>query len=204
LPADTNDLLKDISKSCHACQFYYSKPNHFQIRDPAAIVFNHEIQLDLMYLRGKPVLHIVDVAKTFSTANFLLAQDVSSVWNTFLTGCATLYIGFPECILADQDFVFMATHWKTACELSNIHLRHTGTESQNSLGSGERFHSHIRRIYQKISLEFPTISKHVRLALSVKAINDICGPKGLVPSLLVFGVLPRLPGITSALPHQPD
>jgi hypothetical protein len=44
----------------------------------------------------------------------------------------------------------------------------------------------------------------VRLALSVKAIIDICGPEGLVPSLLVFEVLPRLPGITGALPHQSD
>jgi hypothetical protein len=204
LPADTKAVLKDISKSCHACQVYSSKPIHFQIRDPAAIVFNHEIQLDLMYLHGKPVLHIVDVATTFSAANFLPAQDVSSVWNTFLTGWATLYIGFPECILADQGSVFMATHWKTACELSNIHLRHTGTESHNSLGSGERFHSPLRRIYEKISLEFPTIPEHVRLALSVKAMNDICGPEGLVPSLLVFGVLPRLSGITSALPHQSE
>jgi hypothetical protein len=98
----------------------------------------------------------------------------------------------------------MATHWKTACELSNIHLRHTGTESHNSIGYGERFHSPLRRIYEKISLELPTISELVRLALSVKAMNDICGPEGRVPYLLVFGVLHRLPGITSAIPHQSD
>jgi hypothetical protein len=135
-----------------------------------------------MYLHTKLVVHIVDVATTFRAANFIPAQDVSSVWNTLLTGWETLYIGFTECILADQGSVFMATHWKTACELSNIHLRHTGTESNNSLGSGERFHSALRRIYEKISLEFPTIPEQVRLALSVKAMNDICGPKGLVPS----------------------
>jgi hypothetical protein len=34
--------------------------------------------------------------------------------------------------------------------------------------------------------------------------TDICGPEGLVQSLLVFGVLPRLTGISSALPHQSD
>jgi hypothetical protein len=92
VPADTKELFKDMSKSCHAFQVYSSKPIYFQIRDPAVIVSNHEIQLDLMYLHGKPVLHIVDVATTFSAANFLSAQDVSSVWNTFLAGWATLYI----------------------------------------------------------------------------------------------------------------
>jgi hypothetical protein len=147
-PADTKDLLNDISKSCLACQVYSSKPIHFQIRDPAEIVFNHEIQLDLMYLHGKPVFHIVDVATTFSAANFLSAQDVSSVLNTILTGWATLYIGFPECILAYQVSVSMATHWNTACDLSTIHLRHTGIEIHNSIGSGERFHSPLRRIFE--------------------------------------------------------
>ena len=38
--------------------------------------------------------------------------------------------------------------------------------------------------------------KHI-LRLSVKAINDTMGPNGLVPSLLVFGVLPSFPGPTS-------
>jgi hypothetical protein len=98
----------------------------------------------------------------------------------------------------------VATHWKTACELSNIHLRHTGTESHNSLGFGEHSCSPLRRIYETFSLEFQTIPKHVRLVLSGKAMNGVCGQEGLVPSLIVLSALPRLPGITSALPHQSD
>jgi hypothetical protein len=78
----------------------------------------------------------------------------------------------------------------------------TGTENYYSLVSGELFHSPLRRIYKYLSLEFPTIPEHVLLALSVKAMNDICGSERLLPSFLVFVVLPRLPVITSAIPHQ--
>jgi hypothetical protein len=117
------------------------------IRDPAAIVFNHEIQRDLMYLHGKSVFHTVDVAASFSAAKFLLAQDVSFVIEYFITGWATLYIGFPECILADQGSLVMDTHWKTACELSNIHFRETSTEYHKSIGFGERFQSPLRMTF---------------------------------------------------------
>jgi hypothetical protein len=78
----------------------------------------------------------------------------------------------------------------------------TGTENYYSLVSGELFHSPLRRIYKYLSLEFPTIPEHVLLALSGKAMNDICGSERLLPSFLVFVVLPRLPVITSAIPHQ--
>lgn len=39
----------------------------------------------------------------------------------------------------------------------------------------------------------PQIPKELSLALSVKAMNDTAGPKGLVPSLLLFGEIPRIP-----------
>jgi hypothetical protein len=51
-PADTKDLLKDISKSCHACQVYSSKPIHFQIRVGFLIEFQ-----DTNPKTGRPVCH---------------------------------------------------------------------------------------------------------------------------------------------------
>jgi hypothetical protein len=36
---------------------------------------------------------------------------------------------------------------------------------------------------------------YFRLAFSVKAMNDILGPEGLMLSLLVFGTLPQIPAV---------
>jgi Reverse transcriptase (RNA-dependent DNA polymerase) len=60
----------------------------------------------------------------------------------------------------------------------------------------------LRRIYNKVSLTHPDMPSQLRLALSVKAMNDTAGPNGLVPLLLLFGVIPRLPGDDSVFPDQ--
>jgi hypothetical protein len=51
-------------------------------------------------------------------------------------------------------------------------------------------------------MEYPSVTAELRLALSVKAMNDCVGPEGLVPSLLVFGVMPRLPDLPRQIPSQ--
>lgn len=40
-------------------------------------------------------------------------------------------------------------------------------------------------------MDFPDIDADYALSLAVNAVNDTVGPKGIVPSLLVFGIYPR-------------
>ncbi len=75
-------------------------------------------------------------------------------------------------------------------------------EAHNSLGSGERCHAPLRRIFLKIREEYPKIDKNIVLKLAVRAMNDTMGPEGLVPSYLVFGCIPRFPSTDSTLPTQ--
>ena len=71
-----------------------------------------------------------------------------------------------------------------------------------TLGTGERYHGPLRRIFKKVSDEYSSVSADLRLALSVKAMNDCTGPEGIVLSLLVFGVMPRLPDFPPQEPSQ--
>ena len=48
-------------------------------------------------------------------------------------------------------------------------------------------------MYKKLQLEGPKLSKHLRLALAVHAVNNTAGPDGITPSILVFGTVPRIP-----------
>src|SRR6266536_5224967 len=65
-------------------------------------------------------------------------------------------------------------------------------KAYNSVGKVERYHTPVRRVYKLFLKSFPEISKEERLALSVKCVNDIAGPDGLVPTLLVFGAYLRI------------
>jgi hypothetical protein len=112
-----------------------------------------------------------------------------------------MYAGMPVSILTDQGCVFLSTEWKHACKLGKVSLRHTGTESHNSLGAGEQIHSRIRTIYNKISADHPNLQPSIILSIAVKAIAT-AGTAGLVPSFLVFGVPPRPPETTKDFPAQ--
>jgi hypothetical protein len=43
-----------------------------------------------------------------------------------------------------------------------------------------------------VKTDFPGIGDDLALLYAVKARSDIANPKGLVPSILVFGTMPRL------------
>jgi hypothetical protein len=146
-----------------------------------------------MYLDNSPVLHVIDAGTHFMSARFLASVDTKTVWDTFLYCWALVYTGYPEQILTDQGSAFTSNVWATNCAETSIELLHTSVESHNSLGICEAYHSTIRRIYNKLSISFSDRPKSLRLAMTIKALNDTAGPNGLVPSLLLFGTYPRLP-----------
>jgi hypothetical protein len=94
--------------------------------------------------------------------------------------------------------------WKTLTESRGITLCISGVEAHNSLGIGERYLGPLRRVYQKIEHKFPHVGPALILRIAVKAINDTMGTNELVPSLLVFGVVPRFPPMSINLPNQRD
>lgn len=156
-------------------------------------------------VKEHPVLHIIDEGTNFQAASFLSKCDTKNIWNTFLKIWASAYIGFLESVLTDQGSVFMSIEWKFNCESEEIDLFHTGTESHNSLSSGETYHTILRRVFNKTKSEYTNLQAYIVLALTVKAINRTVGPKGLFPQLLVFGLLPHQPSIsTREFPSQID
>jgi hypothetical protein len=205
LSADALKILQEICHACHACQTFAMKPITFQVCFPDDVVFNQQVLFDIFWIDKRPALSVVDSGTNFCAARFLAAENVSTVWNTFLEAWSLMYVGIPGSMLTDQGCVFLCTEWKQACEHGKVSLRHTGTESHNSLGAGEQIHSRIRTIYNKISVDHPNLQPSIRLSITVKELNDTAGPDCLVPSLLVFrgsaqtaGNHQRLSGTASA------
>eukprot|EP00171_Calliarthron_tuberculosum_P002669 IDg2669t1 len=115
----------------------------------------------------------------------------------------SVYIDLPHKIRTDRGSVFTSKLWEQLTKASDIELKLSGVESHNSLGAGERYHGHLRRIYFKIKESTPNTSPEIMLRYAVKTMKDTVGTEGLVPSLLVFGSLPRIPGDEySKLPNR--
>jgi hypothetical protein len=104
----------------------------------------------------------------------------------------------------DQGTQFTSPRWKELTDSVGIESVLSEVESHNSIGSGERSHGPLRRIYQKVRFDFQDLQADTAHRISVKAMNDTMNYDGLVPSLLVFGIMPRYPGIRTELPTQAE
>lgn len=206
-PGSTSpQVLKDLEKiegACDVCQRLGHAPHRFRVAMPDEnVVFNRTLCLDLMTIDGKQVLHIVDKNTKFSAASFLSSETADETWNTFMRIWACMYIGFPDVMETDQGPQFTSKRWATLLLMAGIKHKLSGVQSHNAIGVGERYHSFLRKIYTKVRRSHPKALPAQSLALAVKAMNDTAGSHGLVPTLLVFGVVPRIPIVPTELPDQ--
>ncbi len=68
--------------------------------------------------------------------------------------------------------LFSSDFFENACAQFGIILKAIPTESHDSTGAGEGQHSHLRKIFKKIKIEYPTLSNSVCISLSVHALNS--------------------------------
>ena len=189
---ETLSILEDISKRCDPCQRITNAPNRFRVTLGAeSVKFNERLQLDVMFLDGKPVLPIVDEGTKFSAARFLPDQSTKTIWSTILKCWSTIYTGLPHKMLVDQGTNFDRLFINMAAQ-SNVEVQKTAIEAHSSLGFCERFHQPLRTIYRKIMASHSETDNTLALSLAVKAMNDTLGPEGFVPSALVFGEYPEV------------
>lgn len=84
---ETEYILEEIRKSCKTCSELGRKPRRFKLTvGHEDSQFNHTVAIDVMYLSGKPVLHLLDEATHFQSAVFLKNQKSSTIWTAILTG----------------------------------------------------------------------------------------------------------------------
>ena len=70
---ETKKILEDLTKRCVPCQKMARGPTRFRVSLGAEeIQFYERILIDIMYIDGRPVLHMVDEGTHFSAASFLV------------------------------------------------------------------------------------------------------------------------------------
>jgi hypothetical protein len=129
---------------------------------------------------------------------------VEQVWSAFLECWALVHTGYPRKTRTDAGTTFTSDTWKRLHESNGIVLQVSGVESRSSIGLGERMHSPLRRVYNKILMDYPHLHRSLILKLAIKATNKTVGIGGIAPSMLVFGCIPRFPITSSHLPEQAD
>lgn len=79
-----------------------------------------------------------------------------------------------------------------------------GVESRHALGSGSRNYALLCHVYQKFQVDTPNTSASDAFTLAVEEANDNAGRSRLVPTLLVFCIMPLILVHPKQLPDQAE
>lgn len=199
----TRAQLERLFASCDVCQRISRAPGRFRVAlPPDEIVFNRLVLIDLMFLDSRSVMHIVDRDTLFSAAAFTHGEKLEELWQLYLETWVQPYVGHPQIMHVDQAPQFASPIWRALTRSAGTDLVQSGVESHNALGAGERYHAFLRTIYRKVRADHASMPQPAALSIAVAAMNQTAGPRGLVPTLLVFGIVPRMPVAPLSLPAQ--
>ncbi|KAK1914254.1 hypothetical protein P3342_007500 [Pyrenophora teres f. teres] len=195
-------MLEEVTKFCHHCQLHSSAPRRFKFTLKDDHHFNYEILVDVMYLSGKPVLHVVDSSTAFQGAKFLSSISARETWQALRMLWIDTYQGPPDIITHDAGTNFASSEFRAETKIMGVTCKQVPTEAHWSVGKVERYHAPLRRAWDILYDELQdAMSEEAILQMAVKAVNNTAGPDGLVPTLLVFGAYPRM---TTESPPAPS
>jgi hypothetical protein len=187
-----HDTLEYLTKYCEHCQKHGKAPGRFKFNLRDDVNFNYSIIVDIFYITGKPVLHVVDEGTRYQAGQWLQNISATHTWDALRKCWIDTYLGPPDQLVVDAGKQFTSKEFAQHANTMGIKVKIVPVETHNSIGIVERYHSPVRRAYNIISTEIQDIGKDMALQMAFKAVNDTAGPDGLVPTLLVYGALPRM------------
>lgn len=194
LDAKTKAAIRAIAESCETCNTQANPPRRFKLSIGSEYFrFNHHVQIDTMFISGKPVLHLADEAMHFQATSFLHNQSAKEIWRTLQAIWSLTYLGPPDFLWVDQGSSYVSTEMMGNLEAAVVTLREAPIESPGTIGVVERYHAPLKAAYRKIRSEMEgDVSDSDCLSMAVYSVNCTVGPEGLCPVLLVLWARPRL------------
>lgn len=184
--------LEEIQKFCSECQSHDPVPRRFKFTLKDEHEFNYEVIVDVVYLNGQNVLHVIDASTSFQAATFLPSLTARNTWNALCRCWIYVYQGPPDIISHDHGTHFHG-EFRDHARVMGITCHEVPVEAHWAVGKVERAHTPLRRAYDIIWKDIgDRTDPETVLQMAVKALNDTAGPNGLVPTLLVFGAYPKI------------
>lgn len=183
-------LLQENADDCEHCPKHSVPLFRFPASIPnEKIILNRELLLDLIWLDGKAVLHVLVNETGFQNERFIRNKTAEGQWTDFINCWASVYTDFRETICVDRERTFLYSAFKENKTQVGIDLEFSAIEANNSISQGEPYRHLLRSIFNIITDTRPNMDDKSKLRVAVKDLNDAMGPNSFVPSLFVLGVL---------------
>ena len=93
--------LQHLTKYCEQCPKHGRSPGRFMFILKDDLDFNYNVIIDIMYIGGKPVLHLVHEATRFQTGQWLKNVSAQHVWDQLRLCWIDTYLEPPDLVIAN-------------------------------------------------------------------------------------------------------
>ena len=130
-----------IGAQCDSCQRIKNAPYRFRVTlGQEHTRSNSKVYMDLMHIESGYVLRLDAGATRFGAAKFVgKRMTTENVWEVIIQSWSSVYTGMPHTI-ADDEATQNRDIFGELSTIYDIDVQKCGTESQTSLGAGERYH----------------------------------------------------------------
>ena len=147
--------LQELSKYYHSYQKHGKSPGRFKFNLRDDLSFNQSIIVDIMYINGRPILHVVDEETRYQSGRFLTNISTKTTWDTLRLYWIDTYLGPPDRVVTDIGTNFTSKEFTQSTNSMGIKLKAVPVEAHHSIGIVERYHSPLRRAFNIIVKELP-------------------------------------------------
>ena len=102
---------------------YAGKPKRFKVTiETDDLKFNHVLAVDIMYINGKTIIHVVDEATHYQAALFLRRVNAEETWKAIMKCWFRVYLGPPDHLRVDQGSKFVSKQFRDSANAEGIIL----------------------------------------------------------------------------------
>lgn len=148
----TKHIFEEIKRQCKPREYHEPRPLRFSATILGVITFIKIVVVDLMWILGKPILHVVDEDTHYFAVRFLPVESTEEMWETFMVCRVSTCMVFPDSLKSDSGSVFESTKRNKYVPIVKVTVEISPGASSNSMGVVNRYHEPLRRILLNIML----------------------------------------------------
>lgn len=142
---ETRKMPDKIKQSYAACRENVQRPRRFKLILRDNVEFNQNIYVDIFYIDGKPVLHVVDEGTRSQAARWLPNVSSECLWKALRQCWIDAYLGPLDVIVHDAGKNFMVSAFAGNADMLYIATEPVPVEAANSMSIVDRYHAPLRR-----------------------------------------------------------
>lgn len=148
----TVNILEKVWKDCNICAEFAASLRLYKYIDRFEdLRLNIRVQVDTMFLSGRPVIIMIDEPAHFRTASFLRNPSTSEIWRSIPQMSSLANVDPPQNFLKeDQGLACSSKNMRETVKEFGVLLEEAAVEKPGAISVGERYHGSLRLTYERI------------------------------------------------------